>query len=749
MPDPPHLDGIVTTTGTRAVRRPAARIALEAAISAAIAFALSLIVFGPLLGQLDVGWAGGDMLSTYVNTNAWTGFSYGITDQFGFPLGMNLNYFPGIDITENTFALLVNAITGSTFLGVNLLVLLSFPLVAALAYLVLRMTGLQGPLAIAMAVAFACIPFHWGRALGHTYLSTLYSAVVGVALVLLVGSGWFAHYLRTGTRRQRLAFIAAVAVVVIVVAWTGVYYVAFTLILGAFVLLWRLARRVPWRALLIDATPFVGVAVLAVIGFLPALLTVRGDPPLASLGERTPIESVTYAGNLAMAILPIPQSSLPRMGYYNEAVLTAFAEAPFGESTAITNFGTWVTFLALIALVIGLILRSRRSIGVATLDDSATRPRVTVGLVVYLLVVSVLFFVPWGLNFLFADLVTAQIRAWNRLLPILLLLVLVGAATVLARTRIAERWAIAVPVALVLLGLTAVDSVYPFRAAYAGSIATAGNMTDKAREYATATNAAIPDDCGVLQLPYMAYPEHGVQRDINDYDHFWTSITNPGKQWSYGAVKNTDASVWAAQLPQAPTDEQVALLRGAGFCAIHLDTRGYISEVLAPLREDLRARFGDPVATGLSGDWELFALGDGPTATPEDAQAFLHQPWISADPEQVTVPDSALQQTWWWTLQREADFLLTPTSADWPVTSVSGAVMSPPCGPLPITLTLTAGDQRVETTVLGGPDAPTPFELRLAQPSGEPATLTVSAPGEGCPVNDVLRWAQVFDLDPR
>ena len=87
---------------------------------------------------------------------------------------MDLDYFPGIDITENTFAWLVNGVAGTTFLGINLLVFLSFPLVAALAYLVIRMIGLRGPLAIALAVAFAFIPYHWGRALGHTYLSTLY-----------------------------------------------------------------------------------------------------------------------------------------------------------------------------------------------------------------------------------------------------------------------------------------------------------------------------------------------------------------------------------------------------------------------------------------------------------------------------------------------------------------------------------------------------------------------------------------------
>ena len=310
---------------------------------------------------------------------------------------MTLNYFPGIDITENTFAWLVNGVAGTTFLGINLLVVLSFPLVAALAYLVIRMTGLTRPLAIALAVAFAVIPFHWGRALGHTYLSTLYSAVVGLALVLLVSSGTFERLVREGSRRRRALAIAVVALMCVVVAWTGVYYLVFTLILGLFALLWRLAHRASWSSLAVDALPFVGTAVLAAIGFLPSLLTMRADPPLASLGERMVSESVTNAGSLVMAILPAPESSLPRMGYYNEAVLTAFADAPFGESTAITNFGTWVTALALLVTLVALVVRSRRPE-----RASAAAAPVGLGLIAYLTVVVVLFFVPYGLNFLFA-----------------------------------------------------------------------------------------------------------------------------------------------------------------------------------------------------------------------------------------------------------------------------------------------------------------------------------------------------------
>jgi hypothetical protein len=723
------------------------RIAVETAVTAVLAFLLSLPVLGPLLSRLDVGWAGGDMLSTYVNSANWNGFWYGVGTQFGFPMGMNLNYFPGIDITENAFALAVNTLFGTTFAGINLLIVLSFPLVAALAYLTIRMTGLQGPLAVALAVAFTFIPFHWGRALGHTYLSTLYSAVIGLALVLLVGSGHFHALATRGTRRRRLWFLAAVVVMVLTIAWTGVYYVAFTLILGAFALVWRFAHRASVKALLLEAVPFAGIAVAAAVGFVPALLTLRADPPLASLGERLPYESVVFAGNLAMALLPLPQSTLPGLGFYNRSVVEAIQAAPYGESTAITNHGTWITTAALVVLVVAFLLRGRRP----STTGPSTGPRITLGYIGYLIVAVILFFVPWGLNYLLAGTVTAQIRGWNRLLPILLLLFLLGAAVALRGTRIATRPVIAVPIALVTLGLVTADSVLPFKDAYAGSVATAGQSTDAARAYATAVNAAIPADCGVLQVPYMAYPEFGVYGGINDYDHFWTSITNDGKDWSYGAVKSTDASVWAAQLPLLPTDAQVALLRGAGFCAIHFDTRGFISETLPGIVGDLTERFGQPVATGNDGQWLLFDIGapTGTAAAPTpEARAFLHQPLITPDDVTVAQRGTSLQAYWWWTTAATSTFAIQPTSPDAPVAAVSGSIAAPACGPLPVTVTLTAPGMETSTTVVATPDAPAPFTLALERPTDQAATLTVYAPGEGCPAEGVdgTHFAQVRDL---
>lgn len=726
------------------------RIALEAAISAVVAFLGSLIVFGPILGHLDSAWAGGDMLSTYVNSVDWGGFAYRLTTEFGFPLGMNLNYFPGIDITENSFALVVNTVTGSTFLGINLLVVLSFPLVAALAYLTIRMTGLQGPLAIALAVTFAFIPFHWGRALGHTYLSTLYSAVVGVALVLLIGSGAFERLLRNGDRRRRITMICAVAVMVITVAWTGVYYAVFTLILGGAALVWRFAQRASWRSLIVDTVPIASVGILSAVAFVPTVLTLRTDAPLASLGDRMPYESVTLAGNLAVALLPLPQSSLPGFDFYNRSVLEAIGAAGRGESTAITNHGTWVTTAALIVIVCGLIWHQRRP----RLQQSASRTPVTLGFVSYLIVVTLLFFVPWGLNYLFAGTVSAQIRGWNRLVPILLLLFLIGAAVVLQRTRFAASLVISVPVALVILGLALIDSVFPFRQAYSVNVGHASTITAAAREYASSVNAAIPEDCGVLQLPYIAYPENGPLSGMTDYDHFWTAITNPGKQWSYGSVKYTDASIWASQLPQLPTDAQLDLLRATGFCAIHLDLRGFEEVERQSVIDNLTARLAAPAATGFDGNWLLFSLG-APTGSPDsttpEVTAFLHEPFIVADPMTTTARESELAHAWWWTTAASSSFTLTPTAADAPLTMVTGRIGAPSCGPIPVTVTLQSGDQSLSTTLTADPGSAAKFALTLPTPTASAATLRVDAPNTGCirPGDAAAQFAQVLDLTAR
>ena len=742
--------------------RAASRAWLEALIAAVIAFGLSLIVFAPILGRIADGWAGGDMLWHAVDTTLWRGLSYGWTDQLGYPFGLDRNLIPSLDITQNLFASTVNAAAGGPFVGLNLLLVLSFPLVAALAYTAMRMTGLRGPLAIALAVAFAFVPYHWGRALGHTFLATLFSVVTAVLLALIVGPGAFAERIVDGTRRERAKTLALVTALVVVTAWSGVYYAAFGVLLVAVAAAWRFVAGDGWRRIALAVTPAIAVGVVALLGLLPSILARISDPPLAPLSERLPIESTLFAGSLVMAVLPLPMSVLPYGGYYNEWALGITQGAPAYENLAPTSFGTVITTLALLVFLGALGWRARRRGRHATSYTlSLPEPRtsqVTPGLIATLLAVTTLFFIPWGLNALLANTVSAQIRAWNRLLPVLLLLFLLGAAVVLRNATWLRHRALTVVLAVGVLAVVAVETVVPFRAPFVQSVDDASATTQAAREYATAVNDVLPAGCGILQLPYAPFPESGVAAgSMVEYDHFWTSLLNQAQRWSYGALKNTRASVWMSQLPQTPTDAQLALLTQAGVCAVHVDTDGYegrasVEQVLSYLLE----RLGDPVATGNDGRWQLFALPD-PAPLPEREQwspaltAFLLPPFIQTDPTSMTPHESALTTSWQDLTHRSTVVTITPIDPSVPVHGVSGAVQSPGCVDVDVTLTLASGATTTSTTIpTGAGDAPQPFTLTLGAPTAEPATLTIDAPSDGCLVEGELglRYARIVDLSP-
>ena len=570
-----------------------------------IALAFSMVVFGPLLPHLDDPWSGGDMLSTYVNTRNAAVLGYAHTTQLGFPIGMDLNLAPNLDLTENWGAWVINTLFGTTFAGLNVVLIGSFPLVAALAVVAVRLAGLRGPLAVAVAVAYTFIPYHWGRGLGHTYLATLVSAVLGVILVLLIGSGRLRRALSDDQQRLRWWRVGALVIAIIVVAWTGMYYAAFTLILGVAALIWRLAHGARWRALLVDAIPLVGIGALALVAFIPSLLALASNPGARELTERLPYESVIHAGVLMFALLPLPMSRLPLMSGYNEWATTVAAAGGGVEATSITNFGTWTTSVAAVVMIAGLLVPRWRA-----------RSHSTLPLTAYLTAVALLFFVPWGLGALVAYGITPQIRAWNRLLPVILLLLIVGAAAVLHRTRLswprsmhAAREGVWPSVAaLVVLAITLLDSVAPFKLPYRESVEASAVEIAFAREYAVLVNDAMPGECGILQLPHMVYPEQGELNELNDYEHFRVALANTVKHWSYGALKQTTAGDWAEAIKAVPSGNDIERLVAAGFCGIHLDARGFANDAFTMASIELESRLGEPVAVGHEGDWLMFAL---------------------------------------------------------------------------------------------------------------------------------------------
>ncbi|WP_449514056.1 hypothetical protein [Cellulomonas sp.] len=674
---------------------------------------------------------------------------------------MELRYYPTTDILQNLLAGIITAVTRNPFLGTNAVFAISFPVTALAALWVMRIVGLRGPMAIFTSLAFTTIPFHWLR-LEHVYLATMYSAAMGVGLAILVGSGEIAVRLAKPQRRRHILILLGVTVVI---ATSGIYYACFTLLLCIAALVYRYTRGSRWREILANLIPIASVAVFTAMALAPAWLYDRSNPAIQAVAGRQAFESAAYSGALAYALLPAPFSMVPGLGTVNDAVIRAYKEGLVGPSSGVlvfSNFGSLFTLLALALAIVGLLILKRRSAlspNAARGDDGSVvhTSRPGFGLIGTLLGTALLFFVPWGLNYLFAFAVTPQLRGWDRLLPALFLLVFAAAAVVWRDLRIAQTSRRTLFVSAVCLGVLLLDSVLPYRSQF-NIIAAAGTADNaQGQAYAAALNAALPGKCGVLELPQVDYPEAPPVGNLTAYDQFWPALTNPSKNWSFGAMKGTIASAWQKTLGDRIDNSDIGELQAAGFCAIHVDKRGYTAGDADHLLGNLSTLLGIPVASGANGDWQAFALpapSTQPTidvsdlaAAPSDVASFYAPPLLTSEPPLASVPEHATGSEWWWISQQPAVFNARSIDNRVHFSMVTGDLRAVECAPREVVVTLRSASESSTTTVRIEPGATTPFTVRLSQATTS-ADLTLSATGGACTTQDDPRPRTVALVDP-
>lgn len=737
--------------------------ALGVAAAGALVFVLG---FGGGLGRLSVPLGAGDLLPAYATAKLWSaGTPFG-NNSLGYPYGMELRYYPTTDVFQNALAGFIAWISGNPFLGINAMYAASFPLTALAGWWVLRLVRVRGPVGVLLALALTVVPYHWYR-IDHVYLGTMYSAVLGVGLAVLVGNGSVVRALRGPKPRQRALLLAGLAVVI---AGSGIYYAFFAVLLGGGALVFRFAKRDRWRDLLISATAPLAVALLTAAALLPAFWYARQNPPAEGVADRHVIESVEYSGALAMTLLPAPVSEVPGLAAVNDAVEDIYSAALAYDTSGViwyANFGSLATVLAGIVAVTGALVAVRRPGRVTGTAGPGTPADLdTLALSALLLALSLLFFVPWGLNFLFAYAVTPQLRGWDRLVPVLFTLTFICAGVGWRALRLPERGPRAWLAVAVVLGVVALDSVVPYRSHFAAAAANGSSFSAAGYAYAGALNAAIPERCAVLQLPYVAYPEEPPKVSLGNYEHFWPALTNSQKRWSFGAMKGTAGSRWQDHLGSDLDEPALAALRDLGFCAVHVDRRGFTEADAATLVSTLESLTGGgPVASGLGGSWVAFDIraaggssalvvepgADGADLIAEASPAtrlFYEPPEV----DQIAGSPAQLEHSpfdaWRWLGVGEARFEVTASSPTAGYSTVSGVVRAAECSAQTVSVRLASGAQGSVARVDVGAGASQAFTVALDD-SVTASELAVTIEGVDCttPEDARARAAALVDLE--
>ncbi|QIM21420.1 hypothetical protein G7075_10285 [Phycicoccus sp. HDW14] len=344
---------------------------------------------------------------------------YWSNPDLGFPFGQNGSLFPELNVVHMLVIKALDLVLPGTFAAGSVYFVLSFPLTGATGYLLARSQHLSRPAGLVVGVLFANAPGHAER-FGHLYLAQYWVVPVAMWLVLEVARGRaLLTPAGTGTPRWRGGRTLVTVAAVLVVGLSGVYYVAFTLVL---LLVAAVARRVVgspvdlFRGLAVMAGIVVGIALPLAASRLGAHgVLVTGRVP----AQRNPAESELFAGKLMDLVLPWPGHRVPGLEYLTFAYRTATRATV--ETSALGVVGTaGMVGLALIGLF--ALLAGRRA--------SAEHSRWS-----GLMLVAFLFYTVGGLGSFVAVFATPQVRTWSRMSLFVLVLALLAVGSWLTRLQ--------------------------------------------------------------------------------------------------------------------------------------------------------------------------------------------------------------------------------------------------------------------------------------------------------------------------
>jgi phosphoglycerol transferase len=555
---PTHADGDTSRTGGRTD-------GLLAAAASALALLIACVVLEVWNADLRVpfDYSGDAAFTAAVVKNAVEDGRLWENDELGAPRGQELYDFP-VFAGDNVQLALVRAlgvVVRDPIVAFNLFYLLTFPLAALTAFLVLRRLGVGQPGAFAASVLFAVLPYHFLRGEDHLFLAAYWAVPLGAFLTLSVLAD---EPLVTPLRSRRTLAIVAACVIV---GSAAVYYAAFTLILLLAAAVLAAAVRRTWRPLVTAGVLGAAIVAALVVNFAPAVIDRAREGSNPAI-ERFAFETEVFSLRPLQLVLPVRDHRIGALADLKERYedQVGITEASFAALGIVGSVG----LVVLLATILLATVRTGEPRG-----DPLLRYAAVLGLI------ALLFAMTGGLAPVVSFLISPQLHAWNRFSVFIAFFALLAIALLLGRVQGGAAWAVAA--ALVVVG--ALDQ-------------TTGAMTPRYDEVAALwssdadwverVDAALPEGAAVLELPYVAFPSSPPVQRMVDYDHVRPYLHSDDLRWSYGAMKGRDEDL-------GDDVETIAEARAAGYAGVMIDRYGYADNGAAAEAAARAAGAGEPI----------------------------------------------------------------------------------------------------------------------------------------------------------
>jgi hypothetical protein len=545
------------------------------------------------------------------------------------PIGLRMYDYPEGGTINWLLFRVFDLLTGNYVVAHNLLYLASFPLAAIAAWWALRHLSVAPPLAVALAVLYAVVPYHFARGETHLILSLYYGLPPVLACAVAIAQGRSPIPLgRHGmSRRTWLARAGPPLLAAILAGLMSAYYVVFAVIIivAAGVFGWLRTGRA--RLLASTGLLVVVVAAATAAQFAPSIAYRLANGSNGDVATRPPGAVENYPLKPLDLILPVAGHPIGPLAELRDRY-GAFRSSS-NPGLALGTVGSLGLLGALAGLVIAAAGRGRR--WPATRRWAVARLAAIGWLCAAALGVSVL----GGAASLVSLFVGPYLRSWDRVAIVIALLALAAfgviATSLLRRAGSGRRRALALlgAAAIVFVG-GAFDQLATSRGVPAYAEIRQRWQADE--RLIASVEGALPPGGMVYQLPFMPWPEERLglvesNEDLRPYLH------SRSLRWSGAALAGREPG-WRPITTVADVGRRVELLRLLGFNGIFIDWQGYPRDgpemTAAGMASALEAAIGQPTVESDDGRYALYVIPAGQASATRagDAQDPI---WLRQD----------------------------------------------------------------------------------------------------------------------
>ena len=535
------------------------------------------------LGDLHFPLSNGDLLNTYkMQETFWELRSY-INPNSGYPLGMDTRVWPYLDPLPSALTGLFYFFTQNIILSVNLVFIFSFSMCAVVVWTISTEIGLTKNWKMLTVLMCLTIPWIPGRVehFDFTYIS----------LSLLPLS----IYIRKESQRKDLFFISIAG---IACGLTNPYLAVFATLNLIFAAVHNLLTygigRKTIQILFGISSCFIGMILslgISTYGF-------RGN--IFPGFQRSLSESVNLAGYLFVLLSPVNGT---QSGAISKILPSSDLLGIGKEPTMNSNFGSWLlvaSFIVIIGIFCRIYMSKLEKTQSNVKRDDIEKERLYLFLI--LIAGNILFFLKGGFGILLSSSGFSFIRSWNRLTPIIQILMIITAVYFLQNwTNFGRKlWFKIILSILVISQLQAFTTLSP---------TPQRGQQIEAQNYVNQITSITSSPCAILQVPQIPYPQNGNYFKMHDYDPFIIQLTNNDFDWSYGSPKNSPSD----------TDLQIdemdkSGLETLGFCGVSLDKFGTNSD---ETYKRLIEVYGEPRVHSSSSRYTFFKITKEPIEVTE------------------------------------------------------------------------------------------------------------------------------------